>query len=176
MNRTGSIIAVALLLILAPALLRTGEAKQLGTAAADATSISGTYTAYLYGCRYPDDIENAVILVPEGSRYLMEIYASQSRYKVRKGLAGPRALADAKAFLQCSVHTVWQTAMRKILDNGHTVGYEIRPLYYPYDLGAADVLLISYTEKQGTVTAYIRLARGIKGRDDGGRHPGLFGR
>jgi len=148
--------------------------KQLMTESAGQAAITGTYTVLLYGCRYQDDIENAVILVSEESRYPVEIYAPDTRYKVKKGLDAQKALAEANAFVKCGVHTVWQTQMRRIRDdNGGTIGYEVRPLYFPYDVGAADVLLISYALKDGKVMAYIRLTPAMENRLNFQRRPGF---
>ncbi len=155
----------ALVLVLMPVFHDGAEGKELRTEPAGRENINGSFTAYLYGCRYPDDIENAAILVSEGSRYPLEIYSPASRYKVKKGLSAQQALAEAKAFVKCGVHTVWQTQVRKILDDkGGIVGYEVRPLYYPYEVGSADVLFISYALKSGMITAYIRLSREMENR------------
>ncbi len=165
----------ALLLVLAPALQGCVEGRMLRTEPVGATAIEGTFTALLYGCRYPDDIENAAILVSEGSKYPLEIYSPASRYKVRRDLSAQQALAEANAFVKCGVHTVWQTQVRRILDDsGGTVGYEVRPLYYPYDVGAADVLLISYALKDGKIRAYIRLIPEEENRPFINRHPGFM--
>ncbi len=121
-----------------------------------------------------DDIENAVIPVPEESGYPVEIYALDTRYKVRKDLDAQKALAEANAFVKCGVHAVWQTQMRRIQDdNGGTIGYEVRPLYFPYDVGAADVLLISYALKGGKVSAYIRLTPEMEDRCNSEHRPGF---
>jgi hypothetical protein len=66
---------------------------QLVPKSADPTDLKGTYTLILYGCRYPDDLENMAILVDEGGRYPVEVYALDSMYKVKKGLSGPQALS-----------------------------------------------------------------------------------
>jgi hypothetical protein len=173
MSKVGTIGTAAILLLALSTHQAYATGKQLETESAGKTTITGTYTVLLYGCRYADDIENAVILVSEGSRYPVEIYAPETRYKVKKGLDAKKALAEAKAFVKCGVHTVWQTQTRRIRDDaGGTIGYELRPLYYPYDVGAADVLLISYSLKGNKVTAYIRLTLEMENRLNRERRPG----
>lgn len=174
MAKVGTIVGGAVLLLALSMSQASAAGKQLKTESAGQAAITGSFTALLYGCRYPDDIENAAILVAEGSKYPLEIYAPDTRYKVKKGLDAQKALAEANAFVKCGVHTVWQTQIRRILDDdGGTVGYEVRPLYFPYDVGAADVLLISYALKDGRVMAYIRLTPEMENRLNLKRRPGF---
>lgn len=174
MTKVGAILSAVALLLALSTPHASAAGKQLKTESAGQASITGTFTALLYGCRYPDDIENAAILVAEGSRYPVEIYALETRYKVKKGLDAQKALAEANAFVKCGVHTVWQTQIRRIRDDdGGTIGYEVRPLYFPYDVGAADVLLISYALKDGKVRAYIRLTPEMEKRRNSERRPGF---
>ncbi len=160
-----TMLPATLLLVLLPTVYGNAASRQLSTESADPARISGTFTVYLYGCRYPDDIENIALLVSDTSRYPLEIYSPASRYTVKKKIAAQQALADARAFVKCSVRRVWQTQVRRIIDDtGGTVGYEVRPLYDPLETGSADVLFTSYALKNGTITAYIRLARGMENR------------
>jgi hypothetical protein len=177
MVKVGIILPAAALLFTISALQAPAAGKQLRTESADRAAVKGAYTMLLYGCRYPDDIENAAILVTEGSKYPVEIYALDTRYKVKKGVSAQQALDEADTFVRCSVHTVWQTQVRRIRDeSGGTIGYEVRPLYFPYDVGAADVLLISYALKDGKVRVYIRLTPEMENRRNSDRRPGPFRR
>jgi len=49
----------------------------------------------------------------------------------------------------------------------------VRPVYFPYDVGAADVLLISYSLKGGKVRVHIRLTPEMENRRDSERRPGF---
>ena len=174
MAKVGTILTATTLLLALSTPHAFAAGKQLKTESAGEAAITGAYTVLLYGCRYPDDIENAAILVSEGSRYPVEIYASDTRYKVKKGLDAQKALAEANEFVRCSVRRVWQTQIRRILDDaGGTIGYEVRPLYYPNEVGSADVLLISYALKGGKVRAYIRLTPEMENRRNPEQRPGF---
>lgn len=133
--------------------------KQLATSAVEPAAVTGTYTLLLYGCRYPDDIKNVVILVNEGSKYPFEIYDLDTSYKVKRDVPALQAFSEADSFLRCTFHRIWKTEVRRISDDaGGTIGYEVRPLYVPYEFGMSDVLLTSYSlRNDGTVRAYIRL-------------------
>ncbi len=134
---------------------------------ADPSEIKGTYTLILYGCRYADDLENMAVLVDAKNKYKFEVYAHENMYKVKKEVSGTEAIREANAFINCSMHTVWQTVLRRIFDaDGRTIAYELKPLYRPWEFRTPEVLLSSYTLHDGKVTAYFALDPSVK-MDDG---------
>jgi hypothetical protein len=74
MKRMKNTIRIIMLLMMTIALQSCMTGVQLGTTSADRSDISGTYTLLLYGCHYPDQIDNVAILVSDNSRYPLEIY------------------------------------------------------------------------------------------------------
>ncbi len=146
--------------------------KHLNTGPADPKEVTGTYTLLLYGCRYPDDLENVAILDKEGGPYTFEIYALASRYKIKSGLTADEALREAGQFITCSV-SYQGSRMSKISDPaGAIIGYEVRPLYSPVRFGMYDVLNIQYVMREGRITVYISLDPTVEMqlRDEGGRN------
>ena len=140
---------------------------QLSPRSADPTELKGTYTLITYGCRYADDVENIAILSDEKSGYSVEVYALDAMYKVRTGLPGDIAMSEAKAFIHCGMHTVWQTVFRKISDSkGTTIAYELKPLFEPWEFKTPEVLLSSYVLNGSIVTAYFQLDPSLK-RENG---------
>ncbi len=134
---------------------------------ADPSEIKGTYTLILYGCRYADDLENVAVLVDAKNKYKFEVYALENMYKVKKEVSGSEAIREANAFINCSMHTVWQTVLRRISDaDGRTIAYELKPLYRPWEFKISEVLLSSYVLHDDTVTAYFTLDPSVK-MDDG---------
>ena len=109
----------------------------------------------------------------------MEIYGLPTSYQVKKGISGQEALKEADAFVRCSTRRVTQTQLRRIKDDaGGTIGYEMRPLYFPTEFGQTDVLLVSYALQNGVVRTYIKLdpdveraleSSGSDNRDSSGR-------
>ncbi len=153
--------AVTLLLVLT--LNGCVPGKRLIPSDAKPAEMTGNYTLLLYGCHYASEVKNAAFFVEEGSKYPLEIFDLDSSYKTIKGLTVQEALAKAESFLRCSSYAVWQTVLRRIPDdNGGTIGYEMRPLYIPYQLGQADVLDINYFLKKEKVRAYIMLDRDVE--------------
>jgi hypothetical protein len=124
----------------------------------------------LYGCHYPDQIDNVAILVSDNSRYPLEIYDLDTSFKVNRGVPSKRAVVEADEFVRCSSHKIWQTRISKILDgSGGTMGYEFRPLYDVIEFGTPDVLMISYALKDGKVRAYIKKIPRVEDRNGDGR-------
>ena len=149
--------------------LTTGN--HLRIEAAKPSEVTGTYTLLLYGCRYPDDVENVALLDKEGDPYTIEIYAPDFRYKVKAGLPAEEALKHAEEFVKCSVH-YQQTRFSKILDpSGNIVGYEARGLYSPIRFGMYDVLDVQYVARADKIVVYIKLDPAVEMelRDEGGR-------
>ncbi len=134
----------------------------LRTEPAKPDEVSGTYSLYLYGCRYPDDLEDVAILVKEGGPFTVDIFSLPTMYKMKEDLTADQALAEAKKFVMCSVH-YQQTRYSRILGpDGSVVAYEVRPLYSPIRFGMHDVLDIQYALKGSVITVYIKLDRDVE--------------
>ncbi len=153
-NRGGILFFLILVAVLQACVPR----NQLMTSAAGPDDVKGTYSLMLYGCHYPAQVNNVAILVAENSKYPVEIYDLDTSYKLKKDVPAQQALAEADSFVRCSTYRIWQTQLRRIPDDsGGTIGYEVRPLYIPYEFGIPDVLRISYSLQNGVVRAYIKV-------------------
>jgi hypothetical protein len=159
MKKLKIIFTATFSLVLAGMLQACVSAQHLVSMPAEPADVRGTYTLLLYGCHYPDDIKDVAILVDEGSKYPLEIFDLDTSYQAIKGVPAEEALSRADSFVRCSnMHRIWQTQVRRIPDDsGGTIGFEVRPLYFPIEFGSPDVMLISYALKNGTVRAYIKL-------------------
>ncbi len=146
------------ILILSAGLQACIPGNMLVTSAAGPDEVKGTYTLMLYGCHYPDQVSNISILVAENSKYPVEIYDLATSYKLKKDVPSQQALAESDSFVRCSTHRIWQTQLRRIpYDSGGTIGYEVRPLYIPYEFGIPDVLQVSYSLHNGVVRVTIKV-------------------
>jgi hypothetical protein len=150
-------------------------AKFLKTEEAKSDEVTGTYTLILYGGRYINDLETVAFLDKEGDQYEFEPYAPEFDYKVKKGLPAEEALREAKKFV--SFHNAfWRSQLSRILDEkGNVIGYELRPLYYPFVYGRDDLLEIYYRIKDSKVIIEIRLVPDIFKIPFLGDVPGDFG-
>jgi hypothetical protein len=134
--------------------LKTEEAKK--------AELSGSYTLFLYGERFSNDIENLAVLDKEGDPYTFTIYAPEFDFSVRKDLPAKEALAVAERFIRAG-YSVQDTQLSEILDpGGRLIGYEVRPLYSVIDYGYRDVLDVNYVLKDHEVTVMIRLRREVR--------------
>jgi hypothetical protein len=134
---------------------------------ADPVDLKGTYTLILYGCRYPNDLENMAFIVDESSPYPLDIYALDAMYKTKKGLTGPQALSEGNQFIRCGINPVWQSVLRKIPDGaGKPAGYELKPLYR--DVFPSEALMTSYTLMKDKIIAYVKLDYSLQYKDNGG--------
>jgi hypothetical protein len=148
--------------------------KPLKTEEAKAVDITGFFTLILYGGRFSDDLEAIAILDYEGDQYIFEPYAPEFDYRIKKGVPAKEALEVATKFV--SFHnSFWRSQLSKIIDNkGNTIGYEVRPLYWPTTFGLSDVLEVNYWLKEGNkVKVTIRLTPSVErtrfpGIGDGG--------
>ena len=158
MKGSKKVFSGAAFLILAIALASCMTGIHLTTSAADPTAVRGTYTLLLYGCHYPDDAQNVAFLVSDSSKYPLEIFDLDTSYKVKANVPAQQALSEANSFLKCTSYRLWQTQLERIPDDsGGTIGYEVRPLYLPWEFGKSDIMLISYWLRDGDVRVYIKL-------------------
>jgi hypothetical protein len=165
--------------LLAAVLLLEGcmPGMRLSTSPASPAEITGTYDLLLYGCRYPDDIKNLAVLIREGSRYPVEVYDLPTSYHIERSLPAEKALSAAESFLRCGTRHVTGFRLRRIPDgSGGTIGYEVRALYFPFEFGISDVLLVHYALIDGTVRAYVKIdpdvERAIESSGSGQRDSG----
>lgn len=137
--------------------------RPLKTLQASPSEVTGTFSLILYGGRYADDLETVAILVPDGGQYIFEPFAPDFDYKIKKGLQAREALTQAEKFV--SFHnSFWQSQLSKIIDNkGATIGFELRPLYLPFNYGVSDILDVNYFIKEkGKVKVTIQLIPSVE--------------
>ena len=134
--------------------LKTEETKE--------QDVQGVFTLILYGGRDPNDVETLAILDIEGDRYTFEPYTPEFNYTITTGLAAKEALDQAYKFI--SYHPAfWRSQLSKIIDEKcNTIGYELRPLYMPFQFGVSDVLEVYYSLRNSKVRVIIRIMPSIE--------------
>ena len=158
MGTTGKYICPAILLLLCLLSFScTPGGVRLSAQGVSAVEPTGTYTAILYGCNFTDDPYSVAFLDKEGDAYAMEPYAPPYNYRIATGVGAKDAFTMAEGFLHCS--TALQSYLLKevVVPGGGIIGYEIRPLYYPFVYGAGDMLSVDYWLNDGRVMIHIRL-------------------
>jgi hypothetical protein len=141
-----------------------GGPRYLTTVSATPGEITGTYEVFLYGHRYADDFKNIAFLIPQGGRYVFELYAAEFEYTLKKGLPATAAIGEAEKFVKFH-YSFQRSQLNKILDyGGSVVGYELRPIYSALDFSYADVLDVHYLIKGDKVIASVGLKPQIEER------------
>ena len=144
--------------------------KELSLRLADPTEMKGTYTLILYGCINAVDVANMAVMVDEKSGYKFDVYALDAMYKVKRDIPAAQALSEANTFFHCTLATMRETELRRIVDPaGMTIAYELKPFYKPLDLQESEVLRSSYTLKDGKVTASFTLDPTYQRKNDAGK-------
>jgi hypothetical protein len=129
--------------------LRTEESSSI--------EMKKTYSLILYGGRFSDDMETLAILDKEGDKYEFIVYAPDYDYRIKRKVPGKKALEEAEKFVRFH-HSFRRSLLSRILDHsGATIGYEVKPLYFPVDAGFSDVIDVYYSIEGKTVIVKIRL-------------------
>lgn len=152
-----NVIVLLLLIFLATAGYSCATGRYLKTQSATEGEITGVYTVILYGGTSVNDVETIAVLMKEGTPYSFEVFRPEFDYRTIKGVPGKEALEKAEKFVSFH-HNFWKIQLNKIVDGrGNTVGYEVRPLYYPGASDKSDILDVDYKNADGKIIVYIRL-------------------
>jgi len=135
---------------------------RLNTQGAQASEVSGTYTAIYYGCNFLNDLETVAFLEKEGGKYPFVTFAPDDKYRVKKGLSSGEAIESGNKFVSCN-SLFRRTQVSRILGpDGETLGYEVRPLYLPYRFGSDDIIEVDYRLKDNKVVITVKLRASVE--------------
>jgi hypothetical protein len=141
-------------------LLKTEQVKE--------GEISGTFSLILYGSRHMEDVETVAILDKEGDDYTFEPFAPEFNYKIMKNVPAKEAFRTAIEFVS------WHSSFRRvqlsrIFDyKGNTLGYELKPLYFPLTFGVSETIEVDYWVKGNKVIIRIKLLPSVEEKLRGG--------
>lgn len=128
------------------------------------SEIKGRFDVILYGGRHVNDLETIAYLDIVDDDYEIEIFAPDFDYRIERSKDADLALTIARRF------TGWHSSFMRfsyskiITPDGKTIGYEVRPLYLPFEFGRADVFDISYWLRGKKVIISIKLLQHIERR------------
>ncbi len=149
------LISVALCLSCTPGI-------RLNTLGAQDSEVAGTYAVIFYGCNFFNDLETIAFLDKGSDLYAFEPYAPDFNYRIKKGVAAQEALGEANKFVNCNTSFSRAQLSKIIAPNGEIIGFEVRPLYYPFTYGVDDVLYTDYRIKGDKVIITIRLVPSVQ--------------
>lgn len=122
--------------------------------------IMGLFTAIFYGRHYAEEADAVVIMDLEGDEYTFMPIGRTMDFETLKSITAFEAFYESEPFFSLHAAYSGKTAIRRILSpTGHTIGYEIRPLYMPTYYGKEDVVMPTYTmTKEGRVYFKVNLS------------------
>ncbi len=138
-------IFLAVLFILLSILNGGVSAENLKVAVISEKDISpGLYTVILHGSRHGNDLETIAYLDPLNDDYEIELDTPAFDYRKELSKQDKDALNIAKTFVSWHSSFMQYKISRLLTKEGKKIGYEIKPLYMPFEYGRADVFDISY--------------------------------
>jgi hypothetical protein len=150
-------IAPIMLILLLTVSFSFAMGNYLKTEMAGTDDISGEFTLFLY--RGVDLIEAAVFDI-EGDEYTFEMTGSRHNYAVEKSVPAELAVKKANGFIRSQ-----RSRFRKILaDNGHTIGYEVSPVYGIFRYGSSEILDVDYRIEDKKVSVTVDIKNAVRER------------
>jgi hypothetical protein len=130
---------------------------------------AGTYTLLLYSAQDTNYLGTVAVLDSEGDDYEIKPFGARFNYAVVSGVHTEQALETAKNFVKLHVLAA-QIGQRAIQGpGGEIIGYELRPLHYPFVYGTDDLIDVSYIlQAPGKVVFFVELKDSIKQEIIGG--------
>lgn len=138
------------------------NAISLDTKEVPDTEIKGVFDVILYGSRHANDLETIAFLDPIDDEYAIQIYAPDFDYRIDKSKDSKVALDIARKFTSWHRSFVRHIYSKIITPDGKTVGYEVKPLYLPFEFGRSDVFDISYRLDGKKVIITIKLFESVE--------------
>lgn len=134
------------------------NSASLRTQSTGKPEIAGTCTLILYGAHFYNNITTVALIIPEGGRYVFDIYSPEYNYRTLKGVKSAEAIETAERFVRWHPESM-RSQTSKIFDNeGRVIAYEVRPLYNPVTFGVQDVMNVDYFLEGGNkVVVHISL-------------------
>ncbi len=154
--------ALALLLSSFLATASCAVGPRLVTRGANVSEVKGTYTLILYGCNYFNDMETVAIFGKEDGGPAFEPYAPDFNYRTIRNLPAKEALEQAARFVRCN-SSYKSSQLSSVVDSeGRVLGFELRPLLFPFTFGTEDVIDTFYWIRNGKVRVSIRIKPSIQ--------------
>jgi hypothetical protein len=133
---------------------------------------AGMYTLIKCGGGNLEDYATFVILVPEKSGYVFDVYKPDFEYRTLRGVPAAAAMQMARDFVKTHPEFLRSSSRAIIMPDGNIAGYEVRTLYRRTFLGLEDLFDVNYLlQYNNIIEVRIRLdevaLRHIRGGSDG---------
>lgn len=138
----------------------------------DCAKIKGQFNLIVYSNSFYNDPETFIILDRADDKMKILPYAPSFKYKIFPNLNEKEALKvigdifnnpSLISFLKCM----------EIIDSGQTLGFDIKPVYFPWIFGITEPLETSYKKMGNTLNVYIRLNPRVERQINNGGNFGI---
>lgn len=117
--------------------------------------IKGTFNLIIYSHSFINDPETFIILDKVDDQVKILPYAPDFKYRIIENLKEKEALKIAHEILKSSsVSTIKSSG---IYDRGSILGYELKPIYFPWVFGILEPVETVYKKEDHSVVIFIRL-------------------
>ncbi len=118
--------------------------------------ISGKFNLIIYSNSFINDPETFIVLDVVEDKVSIKPYASDFKYTIHQNLNEKEALKIAKDVLSSANISTLKCAV--LMDSSkNVVGYEVKPIYFPWVWGVLEPVETRYKEYGNTITIFIRL-------------------
>ena len=122
----------------------------------DEQSIKGIYNLIIYSNSFINDPETFIILDVADDNTKIVPYAPSFQFKVHEKLDEKQALKIVHEILGDSAN-ISSIKCTQIKDGESIVGYELKPIYFPWIYGIMEPLDTVYKKENNTITVFIKL-------------------
>ncbi len=119
------------------------------------TAIKGDFNLIIYGNAFTNDPETFIILDRTEEKTLILPYSSSHKYRIYEKISEGEVMQIIKdIFNNPSISFI---KYREIKDSDLSLGFEIKPVYYPWIFGISEPLETTYKKELDKIYIFIRL-------------------
>lgn len=121
----------------------------------DETKLKGKFNLIIYGNSFINDPETFIILDNQVDNITISPYASSFKYKILQNIDEKKSLQLIKDIFSSS--SVSFIRYKEIKDANRILGFEIKPVYYPWIFGISEPIETTYKKNDDRIDVFIRL-------------------
>ncbi len=121
----------------------------------DESKIKGIFNLIIYSNSFINDPETFIILDKSDDSIDIQPYAPSFKFRIFSNINDAQALNIIKEIFQNS--SVTSIKYKEIIESGKIVGYEIKPIYFPWVFGILEPIETVYKKQNNSIIIFIRL-------------------
>jgi len=129
--------------------------SELSLVESNESKIKGNFNLIIYSNSFINDPETFIVLDKSDDSINIQPYAPSFKFKILSDINDTQALKIIKEILQNP--SVSSIQYKEIIESGKIVGYEIKPLYFPWVFGILEPVDTVYKKQENSIIIFIRL-------------------